>query len=50
MHTIAKELMKPCALEIVQIILGKDAEMMAVQVPVYNTVIKNRKYYCASNQ
>lgn len=48
MHTIAKELMKPCALKIVKIILGKDAEMMVVQVPVYNTVIKKRKY-CASN-
>ncbi|XP_013790804.1 protein ZBED8-like, partial [Limulus polyphemus] len=41
-YTIAEELVKPCILEVVKTILGKDAERKVQQVPMSNNVIRNR--------
>uniref|UniRef100_UPI00358F06DC protein FAM200C-like n=1 Tax=Myxine glutinosa TaxID=7769 RepID=UPI00358F06DC len=41
-QTIGEELIKPCALEMAKIILGKEAEKKLQQVPLSNDVIHNR--------
>ncbi|XP_013789881.1 protein ZBED8-like [Limulus polyphemus] len=41
-YTIAEELVKPCILEVVKTILGKDEERKVQQVPMSNNVIRNR--------
>ncbi|XP_076352731.1 protein FAM200C-like [Tachypleus tridentatus] len=41
-HTIGEELIKPCALEMAKIVLGKEAEKKLQQVSLSNDVIHNR--------
>ncbi|CAM4485325.1 unnamed protein product [Lepidochelys kempii] len=41
-HTIAEELVKPCALEMAKIVLGPDAQKKLQQVPSSNDVIHSR--------
>lgn len=41
-HTIAEKLVKPCALEIAQIVLGPDAQKKLQQVPLSDDVIHSR--------
>ncbi|XP_005005209.1 protein FAM200C [Cavia porcellus] len=41
-HTIAEKLVKPCALEIAQIVLGPDAQKKLEQVPLSDDVIHSR--------
>ncbi|XP_076359052.1 protein FAM200C-like [Tachypleus tridentatus] len=41
-HTIGDELIKPCALEMAKIVLGKEAEKKLQQVSLSNDVIHNR--------
>lgn len=41
-HTVDEELIKPCALEMAKIVLGKEAEKKLQQVSLSNDVIRNR--------
>uniref|UniRef100_A0A250Y343 Protein ZBED8 n=1 Tax=Castor canadensis TaxID=51338 RepID=A0A250Y343_CASCN len=41
-HTVAEKLVKPCALEIAQIVLGPDAQKKLQQVPLSDDVIHSR--------
>lgn len=38
-HTLAEELVRPCALEIAKIVLGSEAEKKIPQIPLLNNVI-----------
>ena len=41
-HTIAETLVKPCAMEMVKIVLGKEAEKKLQQVPLSSDTIRSR--------
>jgi len=41
-HTIAEELVKPCALEMTKIVLGAEAQQKLQQIPLSNVVIHTR--------
>ena len=41
-YTIAETLVKPCAMEMVKIVLGKEAEKKLQQVPLSNDTIRSR--------
>ena len=41
-HTIAEELLKPCALEMAKIMLGTEAEKKLKQIPLSNDIIRSR--------
>jgi len=41
-HTIAEELVKPCALEMAKIMLGTEAQQKLQQIPLSNDVIRTR--------
>lgn len=41
-HTIAEELVKPCALEIAKILLDSEAQKKIQQIPLSNDVIRSR--------
>ena len=41
-HTIAEELVKPCALEMAKIVLGTEAEKKLKQIPLSNDIIHSR--------
>ena len=42
LHTIAEELVKPCALKMVKTVLGSDTEKKLKQVPLSNDIIHSR--------
>ena len=41
-HTIAEEVIKPCALEMVRIVLGTEAQKKIQQIPLSNDIIHSR--------
>ena len=41
-HTIAESLIKPCALEMASVVLGKDAKRKLQAVPIYNNTTSTR--------
>jgi hypothetical protein len=41
-HTISENLIKPCALQMVEVVLGKQQRKQTVAIPLSNNVISSR--------
>lgn len=41
-HTIAEELVKPCLLEVIELLFGKEYKTIAEKIPLSNSTIKRR--------
>ena len=48
-HVIAETLLKPCAMEMVNIVLGKEVEKKLQQVPLSKDIIRSRIDYMSQN-